>query len=136
MTGFPRCALTAAMGSNDGCVRAERRDTIGAAPRCATQAPASRESPGASDTPLSTRSSFEGSAVGGLAIGRPVTGFSASPTADDVTNLGFATNCSDKDMVIVTTETPSGSNATYTITVGDIRGSKTYTVTPNSLSGS
>ncbi|MBZ9716003.1 type IV pilin protein [Deinococcus multiflagellatus] len=52
------------------------------------------------------------------------------PTATDL-----ASNCSDQNIRIATTTAPSGSNATYVITVGDIRGSKTFTVTPSNLTG-
>ncbi|RJF72522.1 prepilin-type N-terminal cleavage/methylation domain-containing protein [Deinococcus cavernae] len=44
---------------------------------------------------------------------------------------GIAANCMDANMAVATTGTPDGT--TYTITVGDIRGSKTYTVTPTTL---
>lgn len=50
------------------------------------------------------------------------------PAASDL-----ATNCSDANMRIATTTAPSGSNATYAITVKDIRGSKTYTITPSAM---
>ena len=50
------------------------------------------------------------------------------PVAGDI-----ATNCSDANMRIATTTAPSGSNATYTITVSDVRGSKTYTITPSAM---
>ncbi|GHG39000.1 pili assembly chaperone [Deinococcus indicus] len=47
---------------------------------------------------------------------------------------GISSGCSKGDIVIATTGTPSGS--TYTITVKDQRGVKTYTITPSSLAGS
>ncbi|WP_407543703.1 type II secretion system protein (plasmid) [Deinococcus radiomollis] len=57
----------------------------------------------------------------------------AAPVQTDIDSLGFATNCLDKNMVIATTTAPAGSNATYVISVGDVRGSKTYSVSPSSL---
>jgi type IV pilus assembly protein PilA len=57
----------------------------------------------------------------------------AAPTQAEIDNLGIANNCGDKNMVIATTTAPAGSNATYVITVGDVRGSKLYTVTPSQL---
>ena len=54
----------------------------------------------------------------------------AAPTSVD----GIAANCSDANMVIATTGTTTG--AEYTITVKDDRGTKTYTATPSSLTGS
>ncbi|MHA0035136.1 prepilin-type N-terminal cleavage/methylation domain-containing protein [Deinococcus sp. PESE-13] len=54
-------------------------------------------------------------------------GKGTTPTAVD----GIATNCLDKNMVITNTTTGSGGNASYTMTIGDIRGSKTYTITPS-----
>ena len=46
---------------------------------------------------------------------------------------GISINCSAANMVIATTTAPSGSNASYAVSVGDTRGSKTYTVTPSNL---
>ena len=66
-------------------------------------------------------------------------GAKAAPTLDAgslaalPTNIDLSAVCSDANMVIATTSAPTGSNATYTITVGDIRGAKTYTVTPNDM---
>ncbi|OOV14072.1 type II secretion system protein [Deinococcus sp. LM3] len=57
----------------------------------------------------------------------------AALTQAEIDNIGLAKNCLDKNMVIATTTAPSGSNATYAITVGDVRGSKLYTVTPSDL---
>jgi type IV pilus assembly protein PilA len=47
---------------------------------------------------------------------------------------GISSGCSKGDIVIATSGTPTG--ATYSITVADRRGVKTYTITPSSLSGS
>lgn len=55
----------------------------------------------------------------------------ASATLPKATDL--ATNCSDANTRIATTTAPAGSNATYAITVADIRGAKTYTVTPSNM---
>ena len=53
---------------------------------------------------------------------------STLPVAGDL-----ATNCSDANMRIETTSIPSGSNATYGIKVSDVRGSKSYTITPSNM---
>ena len=55
-------------------------------------------------------------------------GKSVTPTAVD----GIAANCLDTNTVITTALTGTGGNTTYSMTVGDIRGSKTYTITPSS----
>ena len=44
---------------------------------------------------------------------------------------GIAANCTDANMVVANVGSANGT--TYTITVGDKRGSKTYTVTPTQL---
>lgn len=67
------------------------------------------------------------SAVSALTYGND--GAGVAVTAPD----GISTNCSAATTVIATTTAPSGSNASYAITVGDTRGSKTYTVTPSNL---
>ena len=58
------------------------------------------------------------------------------PAVPAYADLGIAENCKSKDMVIATTTAPSNTSATtranYVITVKDVRGSKTYTITPNS----
>ncbi|WP_029484791.1 type IV pilin protein [Deinococcus marmoris] len=48
------------------------------------------------------------------------------------TTDGIAVNCGDANMVVTA---GTADVATYSITVGDKRGSKTYTVTPSKLEG-
>ena len=68
--------------------------------------------------------------------------FSASK-AEDATSVttspltgidGISTGCASAKIVITTTGTPDA--ASYTQTVKDTRGIKTYTITPSALSGS
>lgn len=56
--------------------------------------------------------------------------------AGDATKLGkdtdgISANCSDANMSVVQATAPSGTD--YNLEVGDIRGSKTFVVRPNSL---
>lgn len=55
-------------------------------------------------------------------------GKGTTPTAVD----GIAAVCLDSNMVITTALTGTGGNTAYSMTVSDIRGSKTYTITPSS----
>lgn len=54
-----------------------------------------------------------------------------STTALAKTTDGIAANCSEANMSVVEAVAPSGTS--FNIEVGDIRGSKTYVVTPSSL---
>ncbi|ADV68073.1 prepilin-type N-terminal cleavage/methylation domain-containing protein [Deinococcus maricopensis] len=56
----------------------------------------------------------------------------AAAGAPALADAGLSSSCSIDQMRIVTTGAASGT--TYTITVGDTRGSKTFTITPEALS--
>ena len=47
---------------------------------------------------------------------------------------GVSTNCNDTNMSIVSATGTTGAN--YSVTVKDIRGSKSYVITPSTLTGS
>jgi len=58
----------------------------------------------------------------------------AAGTPANFTDSGLNQGCRKGNIVIVTNGTPSGSD--YNVSVKDSRGSKTYVVTPSSVTGS
>ena len=64
-------------------------------------------------------------------------GNDGSGTAVSTAPDGIATNCADANMIITNPTAPAnGGNATYSITVNDRRGTKTYIITPSSQTAS
>ncbi len=70
-----------------------------------------------------------------VVAGTDTNGTAVTATAD---SLGVSTGCTVSNVIVGGTATAgtAGAQATYAITVQDTRGSKTYTVTPSTLSGS
>ena len=60
----------------------------------------------------------------------------AVPTSVTWDSAGMSSACLDKNISVYYTATTVGGLPSYSIAVADVRGSKTYTVTPSSLSGS